>query len=133
MNNLIMNRNILLLILVTLFLASTITADVYRKLHKRHKLTKIIPTPSPSYYQINNEKKHQKRYGHKRYENVVPCTPTTAMCFTLTPTPLVCTPSGGSCEMANPEACCSKGCALQTDGTFACCKRTGDVFNCNIK
>lgn len=122
-----MNKRILLLILITLFLASTITADVYRKLHKRHKLAKITPTPRLNYYQIHHEKKK------KRYENVVPCTPTTAMCFTLTPTPLVCTPSGGSCEMANPEACCSKGCALQTDGTFACCARTGNVFNCKIK
>jgi hypothetical protein len=114
-----MNKLILIIILITYFLASTITVDAYHR--KRHKITSA-------------RKRHTHGYYHKRDEMVVSCTPPiTTTCITTMATPLVCTPTGGSCDMKNPETCCSKGCALQTDGTFACCARTGDVFNCTIR
>ncbi|GBB93294.1 hypothetical protein RclHR1_21450003 [Rhizophagus clarus] len=113
-----MNKQLfLLLILITLFFTSTITVDAYRK--RQNFDTKI------------HEKK--RYHGKRDYANVLPCTPSDVTCVAPATTPLTCTPSGGICDLANPEVCCSQGCALQTDGTFACCQRTGDFFNCNIR
>jgi hypothetical protein len=116
-----MNIQTLVLFLIALFFASTITVDAHRNHYKPYTITKTSTntitisktcstTPTPN--QIHHEKKkHQKRHdNYRRNKKVVTITPTTTVCITPTP---VCTP--------------------QNDGSFSCCVKVGNKINCNTE
>lgn len=140
LNFIIMNRQTLVLFLITLFLASTITVDSRKPctITKTSSDTITISTTctsTPIPQQIHHgKKKHQKRHeqdcNFKRNKKIVTITPTTTVCSTSTP---VCTLPGGTCDIKNPEACCSQKCSIQTDGSFACCAKIGNRFECDTK
>ncbi|CAB4394863.1 hypothetical protein RhiirA5_363561 [Rhizophagus irregularis] len=135
-----MYRQTLVLFLITLFLASTITVDARKPctITKTSSDTITISTTcssTPTPQQIHQgKKKHQKRQeqdcNFKRNKKIVTITPTTTVCTTSTP---VCTLPGGTCDIKNPEACCSQKCSIQNDGSFACCAKIGNKFECDTK
>ncbi|GBB93293.1 hypothetical protein RclHR1_21450002 [Rhizophagus clarus] len=132
-----MNIQTLVLFLITLFLASSITVDAHRKHHKPCTIMKIssISTagstiPTLRHGKFRHQKRHVRNYNYKRNKKVNTITPTTTV--NNTPTP-VCTLSGKTCDIKHPEACCSGSCSIQDDGSFACCAKIGNKLDCNTK